>query len=145
MSQSLSIFIDWQWISIELTTSLRLSRLLGNIGAGLTVLGVGGGGQGGLIFPLSVPCTPSSRRFLKGFLPLCAFAIAKNCAMLQNLFSISPGSRSAPLGYPIASFSSPASRRLSSPITPGFSSPCPPPRCWGVQGMSSYSSAHHAR
>ena len=76
-------------------------------------------------FSLPVPCTPCSRPLR--FPPLCAFSIAKNCAMLRCeiyfLFLPAP----APLNILSLTLSSPASRRLPAAITPRYPSLCPPP------------------
>ena len=53
------------------------------------------------------------------------FSIAKYCPMLQNSF---PFSLDSTLGIPFPTLSSPTSRTLPAPISPGFSPPCPPPQ-----------------
>ena len=84
----------------------------------------GGGereGQGGLNFPLSVPCTLGSRRLPHSVVPAPVyFFFCKKIVQCCKIYSISHGS------YPLDIPSPTSSCRLSSPITPGFPPPCPP-------------------
>ena len=62
------------------------------------------------------------------FWPLCAFSIAKYCAIKLTFFlAYFSGSAPDPVGIPPPAPSSPASYSLPAPITPGFPLPHPLP------------------
>ena len=84
----------------------------------------GRGGTEGLNLPLPVPFNPGPAMYLLAPAS-CIFSIAKYCAKLRKFSLFLP--LPATLGILLPAPSSPASRTLPAPFSPGLPFPCTPP------------------